>query len=197
MGVDPASSVRQTADYSTVVAVAIDSERNRYILPYYRKRATPLTFAQSIIAEYRKYRPVRTKIETTGYQEMLREYVRSESDAQRIYISGIEVGEKPRQEKSARLESLQPFFAQRKVFLPKDHSALEDELLMYPRSKHDDLLDALFYACKSNFPPVSATIEEMRREMRILDEVDYFPTLNIEKLSADEREALLEDAMVA
>ena len=42
MGVDPASSTRQTADFSTIVPVAIDNEGNRFVLPYYRKRATPM-----------------------------------------------------------------------------------------------------------------------------------------------------------
>ena len=30
---------------------------------------------------------------------------------------------------------------------------LRDELLLYPRSKHDDLLDGLFYANKGIYPP--------------------------------------------
>lgn len=197
MGVDPASSVKQTADFSTIVAVAIDGQRNRYILPYFRKRSTPLSFAQSIIGEYQKYKPIRTRIETTGYQEMLREYVRTESMIQNMYISGLEIGEKPRQEKSSRLESLQPFFAQHKVFLKDGMTELEDELMLYPRSKHDDLLDGLFYACKNNFPPISDTIEGMEKEMKVLDEVDYFPTLNEDKLSPEEREQLENDYMLA
>lgn len=194
MGVDPASSVKQTADFSTIVTVAMDAKKNRYILPYYRRRATPLVFAQSIIAEYQKYNPTRTRIETTGYQEMLREYVRSESESMGIYIAGLEVGEKPRQDKSSRLESLQPFFGQHKMYLPQDScDDLEAELLMYPRSKHDDLMDGLYYACKSNYPTLSETPEELKREMSGIEEIDYFPTLS----SAEYEETLSEDAMVA
>lgn len=196
-GVDPASSVRQTADYSTIVSVAVDSQRNRYILPYYRRRATPLNFAQSIIAEYVKYKPIRTRIETTGYQEMLREYVRTESQAQGLYIAGLEIGEKPRQEKSSRLESLQPFFGQHKMFIHEGMGDLESELMMYPRSKHDDLMDGLFYACKSNFPPIADSIEGMKKALSDLDEVDYFPTLNEEAMTEDEREEMLADPLLA
>lgn len=188
MGCDPASSVKSTADYSVVMCVAMDQERNRYVLPYFRKRVTPLNLAQSVIAEYKKYKPVRTKIETTGYQEMLREYVRTESELQNIYISGLEVGEKPRQEKSLRLESLQPFFAQKKVYLKQDMAELIDELLMYPRSKHDDLLDALYYACKNNFPPISDDVHLTEIRMLEREEYEFFPQLNPRELKAAEED---------
>lgn len=193
MGVDPASSIKSTADYSTVVSIAIDQEKNRYILPYYRKRVTPLNLATGVIDEWKKYKPVRTKIETIGYQEMLREYVKMESESQNIYISGLEVGEKPRQEKSLRLESLQPFFAQHKVYIKEDMHDMIDELLMYPRSKHDDLLDGLFYACKNNFVPISEEVSQKLQEVRDAEKEDweYYPQL----LSSEVRD-LEEDYMV-
>ena len=34
---------------------------------------------------------------------------------------------------------------------------LRDELLLYPRGKHDDLLDGLFYAMKKCYPPYHKT----------------------------------------
>ena len=35
---------------------------------------------------------------------------------------------------------------------------LKDELLMFPRGKHDDLLDGLYYATKNNYPPYNKKI---------------------------------------
>lgn len=178
MGVDPASSIKATADFSTVVAIAYDQERNRYVLPYFRKRVTPLHLATSVIDEWKRYKPIRTKIETNGYQEMLREYVRMESERQSIYIAGLEVGEKARMEKSLRLEGLQPFFAEHKMFIKEDMQDLIDELLMYPRSRHDDLLDGLFYACRNNFVPIS---DRTTMQQEVIDaekeEWEYYPQL--------------------
>ena len=148
MGVDPASSVAQTADYSTVVPVAIDPSMNRYILPYFRKRVPPLVLADHIIEMYDRLRPERSRIESTGYQEMLRDYIR-----ERRVIPGFEIQEKPRTSKSVRLETLQPSFAQGKVFLKRGMQDFEDELLLYPRGKHDDLLDGYYYAVKRVYPP--------------------------------------------
>ena len=153
MGVDPASSTRQTADYSTIVSIAIDKDGNRFVLPYYRNRATPMNLAESILTQFKTYKPNKTRIESVGYQEMLREYVKKRCEEEKLFISGLEIKERPRNSKSSRLETLQPYFAQGKVYITKQMIALRDELLLYPRGKHDDLLDGLFYANKGIYPP--------------------------------------------
>ena len=43
---------------------------------------------------------------------------------------------------------MEPYFAQNKMYIKKDQLVLKDELLLYPRGKHDDLLDGLYYAMK-------------------------------------------------
>jgi predicted phage terminase large subunit-like protein len=151
MGIDPASSTEQTADYSAIMAIAIDDHMNRYILPYVRKHLTPMGVAAEILRMYRYFKPKRTRIESVGYQEMLRDYLR-----QNEYIPGLEIKENPRTMKSKRLEQLEPMFFQGKVFLLENMQELRDELLLYPRGKHDDLLDALYYANKNVYKPYHA-----------------------------------------
>jgi predicted phage terminase large subunit-like protein len=153
MGVDPASSTKRTADYSTVVSIAVDNKNNKYILPYFRKRSTPMNLADSIIKQFKKYKPVKTRIESVGYQEMLREYLRQRSEDEGLFISGLEIKESPRTSKSSRLETLEPHFAQGKVYITPNMDELKGELLLYPRGKNDDLLDGLFYAMKGNYIP--------------------------------------------
>ena len=43
--------------------------------------------------------------------------------------------------------------AQKKMWIKKSQLSLKDELLLYPRGKHDDLLDGLYYAMKKCYPP--------------------------------------------
>ena len=181
MGVDPASSIQQTADYSVIMPVAIDQVGNRFVLPYYRKRVKPMALAEAIIEQYQVYRPQTTRIESTGYQEMLREYVQSESEKRGLFIVGLEIKEAPRQAKSRRIESLSSFFAKRQVLIPEEGSeALKDELLLYPRCKNDDTLDALYYAFKRNYIPEhesaldrKVTEEEIERENEVYDSLDF------------------------
>lgn len=71
-GVDPASSVKRGADYSVIFNLAVDDNENRYALPYYRKHATPLELAEAIVSNFRRFRSEKTRIESVGYQEMLR-----------------------------------------------------------------------------------------------------------------------------
>ena len=152
-GVDPASSVKRGADYSVIFNLAVDDEDNRYALPYYRKHATPLELAEAIVNNFRRYKPEKTQIESVGYQEMLREYVIKRSQEEGLFIPGLNIKENPRNSKSNRLESLQPMFAKRKIFIKEDQQNFIDELLLFPRGKHDDILDGLYYANKGSFTP--------------------------------------------
>jgi len=153
MGVDPASSIKKTADYSVVMPVAVDKDNNRYILPYYRKRATPMKLAEGIIQYFKMYKPSKVRIESVGYQEMLREYLRTRCEEEGIFISGLEIKENPRTAKSSRLETMEPYFTQGKMYMKKDMLDLKNELLLYPRGKHDDLLDGMYYAMKGMYRP--------------------------------------------
>jgi len=173
MGVDPASSVRKTADYSVIMPIAVDENNNRYILQYYRQRATPMQLAESIIEYFKLFKPVKVRVESVGYQEMLREYLRQRCDEEKLFISGLEIKESPRTSKSSRLETMQPYFAQKKMYMLKTMEELKDELLLYPRGKHDDLLDGLFYAMKKCYTPNhKSVVKENKRRYISKDNED-------------------------
>ena len=70
-----------------------------------------------------------------------------------MFIPGLEIKESPRNSKSVRLETMEPYFAQDKFYMQKNMTELKDELLLYPRGKHDDLLDGLYYATKKIYQP--------------------------------------------
>jgi len=165
-GNDPASSTKQSADYSVRFTVAYDEEKNIYCLPYFRQRVTPMAFADEIVRSIKDEKPKRGHIESTGYQEMLREYVRAKLKEQNLSLPGLETKFNPRTEKSARLETLQPFFAQHKVFLKEDMKEFEDELFSYPRGKHDDLIDGFYYATRKLIQPHHLFQNEMTDEMK-------------------------------
>jgi predicted phage terminase large subunit-like protein len=171
-GVDPASSTKRGADFSVIFNIAVDYDGNRFVLPYYRKRATPLDLADSIITNFKVNRSAKTRIESVGYQEMLRQYIKEKSADEGLFIPGLEIKENPRTSKSYRLESLQPLFAQGNVFIQKNQQALLDELLLYPRGKHDDLLDGFFYANKNCYKP---THDGADMELEYDDYYEYQP----------------------
>jgi hypothetical protein len=67
---------------------------------------------------------------------------------------------------------MQPYFAQKKMYMLESMSELRDELLLYPRGKHDDLLDGLFYAMKKCYPPHHKGVVKENKKSYTLDNLD-------------------------
>jgi len=168
MGIDPATSVERTADFFAIVSIAVDNDLNIYVLPYIRRRLKPTEAIQCIIDEYNKYKPEMVTLETSGAQEAFRDILRN---IEGIYIPGMESKVQPRDKKSKRyIEVLEPFFYKRKVFMLNNMEDLSNELLMFPRAKHDDLVDALYYAVKRMYPPTHTTTKLLGGRQK---EVEY------------------------
>lgn len=172
IGIDPASSLRLGADFSVTFPVGYSAKKEIYCLPYWRKRETPFGVANGIIEKIKETRPKRGGIETTGYQEMLRQEVRKRMLEEDCYVPGFEQSEgyKPRTEKNERLLRLHPFFYRREVWVHKDMKAFVDELLMFPRGKHDDCMDGFDYATKKLYAPTHTTETDKK------DDLSYFLT---------------------
>jgi hypothetical protein len=58
--------------------------------------------------------------------------------------------------KEARIRRLQPIMEQGLIEIRKDMTDIEDELLSFPRGKHDDLIDALSYQLDYLVPSVGS-----------------------------------------
>jgi len=151
MGVDPASSLKKTADYTAIVIIGIDSEANRYIVAYLRKRMLTMDVADTVLEWHKKYRPLGINVESTGYQEMLRDYLRRSKHP----MPGIERDNKPRSAKNQRLLSMQPRFYHGEFYFPRQCEELEEEFTFFNPEKtnnQDDLMDGVFYADKNSYP---------------------------------------------
>ena len=45
-----------------------------------------MELADHIIEYFKKYKPMKTRIESVGYQEMLRDYLRQRAEEERLFI---------------------------------------------------------------------------------------------------------------
>ncbi len=152
-GIDPATSTGDRADYTVILNLGVTPSGKLIILDYIRRRMSPHETIETVIANYRKYRSVRTSIETTGAQEIFRDFL-SKSN---VFIPGISVKHTPKDRKEKRhLELLEPYFRSKKFYLLPSHRDLLDELKLWPKAKHDDILDALYYAVLHITPNRSA-----------------------------------------
>ncbi len=162
MGVDPASSESRRADPSVNFPGCVDKDWNIYLLPYYRKRVPPTEHCRAIVEYYEKYYPLKTTIEATGYQEALRNILRTFShlwtkDHNPVFIPGLEAKVLPREKKTKRHKSaLHIHFYQRHVYLLEGMETLESELSMWreDKTKIDDLMDGFYYMLLKAYPPI-------------------------------------------
>ena len=83
-------------------------------------------------------------VETIGFQLTLKFNMQAEMRRRGKFFSIDEIGRRDQHEKKeSRIRQLQPLFEQGLVYLRKDMTPIMDELLSFPRGKHDDLIDAL------------------------------------------------------
>tara|TARA_R100001510_G_C7568724_1_gene145969 strand:- start:192 stop:779 length:588 start_codon:yes stop_codon:yes gene_type:complete len=159
MGVDIAATATATSDYQVIVVIAMDKQKNRYLLEYFRERIPTFDLPEKIIKLCKKYQPVkRVTIETVAAQEMVRDMVTRMATSDRRLMPGIFKGVKPPGgiKKQDRLEtSLGPIVNSKKLYIRREMTELVDELFEHPFPKNDDIMDGLYYADYFAKPPLS------------------------------------------
>ncbi len=147
-GIDPARSKESTADYSAIKIFGIDHEGHAWSVYTHRERYYPIELANKIL-EVAKIYPLRgINIETVGYQDMLRDYLKN----QKLWLPGIERKNEPRTAKNDRLMGMQPRFSNGGVTLLEEQDDVFigelEEFNPAKRNNRDDLMDAAWYALK-------------------------------------------------
>ncbi len=179
VGVDPATdSVRRDADYSVIIAVAVDCDNNLYVLDYLRKRSIPVLGIPGenkrgivdYMFDYSKlYHPSLFVVEDTTMSKPIFQSLRAETRRRNDFSVRFKE-EKPgtRMSKRDRIqEILAQRFAIKQIHIKKEMYDLEHEIITFgPRMGHDDTIDALAYACKYANPPVG--INEDKQTKRYL-----------------------------
>jgi predicted phage terminase large subunit-like protein len=144
--VDPAISQKQSADYTAIVTIWINSIWQIYVLELTRARLLPTEIINKIFEHVKTYNPVAVWVETVQYQKMLAIEVKNEMIKRNSFFTLEEI--KPMWEKNARIKTiLEPIIEKRNLFLiNQKHIEIENELYWFPAGKHDDAIDALSWA---------------------------------------------------
>jgi predicted phage terminase large subunit-like protein len=145
MMIDLAISQKQTADYTVVMCVGLDKDKKIYVLEYDREHYTPNQTIDSIFTMYLKHRDLvkGVGIETVAFQKAMIYFIKDEMRRRGIYMPLKEL--KADTDKIRRIGALQPLFENGDVFIKMEHVELENELLEFPFSRHDDVLDSVAY----------------------------------------------------
>jgi hypothetical protein len=152
--IDPAASEDKSSDFSTMVCVGVDANNDWYILDLWREQCLPKRLIDQIFYWDDKWKPMSIGIETTAFQKTLQYFIYDQMKQKNHYIPLKELTH-TQQSKDQRITGLQPRFETNSIFLNKyipftDY--LEDELRRFPKSKNDDLIDALASQLELAFP---------------------------------------------
>lgn len=160
--VDPALSLSPDADYTGMVVAGMFSDRRIRVVDRRRVRVVPSDLVDNVFDLVAKWRLHRVGIETFAFQKTLKYDLIRQQRERGVFFSIDELGKRhagrgePTMSKEARIRRMQPYFEEGLVEIRSDMTDLVDELLAFPRGKHDDLIDALSYQLDFLVPSLGA-----------------------------------------
>lgn len=170
LSIDPAISLSRDADFSALVVAGQFADKRIRVVDYIHKRMVPSDLINAVFELVEKWKLRRIGIETFAFQKTLKYEIQRKQREENKFFSIDEIGKRrgataeQYQSKEARIRRLQPYFEQGLIEFRPDMQAMVDELLSFPRGRHDDLIDALSmqldYLVPSNAGKITAPEKE-------------------------------------
>jgi len=144
--VDLAIGEKEQSD-NTAICV-FGKERNNpqiYVLDLYAGHLDPLQTIEYLFSIKSKYGSnfIKCGIESVAFQKALQYFIVEEQRKRQNYFDVIEL--KAKGAKETRIMGLIPMLKAGVIFFRNTYTELEEELLLFPKGKHDDRADALAY----------------------------------------------------
>jgi len=144
---DFAISQKERADYTVLAVGGMDESGILYIKNIIRARMDGLEIVQTMLALQRTYDPISFGVEDTQITKAVGPFLNRAMMESNVYINLLPL--KPHgQDKLTRARSIQARMRAGAVKFDKQadwYQSLEDELLRFPRDKHDDQVDSMAY----------------------------------------------------
>jgi predicted phage terminase large subunit-like protein len=141
--IDPAISEADTADFTALCVVSVDSDQNWYVVHASRQRINPSELIELAFRTYDRFKPLVIGIEDVAFQRAIIHFAHEEMRRRNIHVPIMGVKRGVDKTKEMRILSLVPRFEWGSLFLNQGLHDLELELGQFPRGTHDDILDSL------------------------------------------------------
>ena len=143
---DPGSIRPTDGDFTAFLVCGVDIQNNIYVLYRIRDRMNPRQIIDTMFDLYQQFPETQSiGIETVAYQKSLVFYAREEMGRRNVFLPLVELKTDTSKTKAMRIRALIPRFSNKSIFLRPYMTDLIDELLDFPKGRHDDLIDALAY----------------------------------------------------
>lgn len=143
--VDLAISQKKSADKTVVLTIAKDRNGpNWFIRDYTSGRFDPQKTIAAIFDHAERFKSS-VNIEAVAYQAALESFVLEEQRRKEKYFAVNQIKHGTSSKKEERIRGLVPYFRAGTLFMKKSMSELQQELLQFPKGRHDDHVDALSF----------------------------------------------------
>jgi predicted phage terminase large subunit-like protein len=166
--VDPAASVfkagggvAKDSDYTSLVTIAVNPEGDIFIVDVVCDRIGVDEFIYELFRIVETYHPRQVGIETNAFQRALLFPIKAEMKRSNTYFPIVELRATRAATKQLRILALQPYFANKNIYMRKDCKELLHEYRLFPLAKHDDVLDALSYVVQMHRPAFATFQKEV------------------------------------
>jgi predicted phage terminase large subunit-like protein len=141
--VDPAISTEETADFTGIVVIDCDSNKDQYLRFASRFKITPSEIINKIFEINDHFKPQCIGIEDVAYQKALLYMIDGEMRRRNkvIPVTGVRPGSD--RTKEMRILSLVPLFEWGRIKIAQGLHDFEKEYSQFPKGAHDDVIDAL------------------------------------------------------
>ena len=144
MTIDTAISKKTSADFTGITLNFVDKEGKWYIMTW-KKRMSPGELMNFIFEMWEKYHIEKIGVEKTIYLMAIKTYFDEEMRKRNQFPHVVEL-QHHYTNKEGRIRSLIPYYESSTIVHIKGHcEGLEEELLTFPKGRHDDVIDALAY----------------------------------------------------
>lgn len=144
IGIDPALGKSKKSDYFALAWIGYSREHKKFYGSAVGYKINANRMIEKIINLYLKLSakaPTMIICETIAFQEFYKDMLIAYAREQDIHLPIKPI--KPKSAKELRIESLSPMIADGSLMIDAKALLLKEELDAYPKSAHDDLLDAL------------------------------------------------------
>jgi predicted phage terminase large subunit-like protein len=162
---DPASGNSKNTDANGIIVAGIDCDSNIYVLEAIADRSTIADLMNVIFDLVKKYNVQEEGclgIETAAMQQTLKFIFTQEMNKRNFYFTIKELKPHTTKSKVNRVRALQPYFENGKIFLSKEHHQLIEQIIRFPKMKHDDLIDSLAYILEIMAPADPSEIDKWK-----------------------------------
>jgi predicted phage terminase large subunit-like protein len=143
MTIDPAISEKQSSDNFAINVSGMDENYKIYVLDAIKGHWKVAESIDNIFTTYQKWHPSVVGLETVAYQKALKSWLEEKMRERGVFFPITELKRNTNESKEFRIKALEPFYRDGLVFHAPWMKSLEEELLQFPKGKHDDEIDAL------------------------------------------------------